>query len=207
MKNLLVLAKCLFIILCFSQGALAQKKEPLIKMKGNPQSWGSDELWRLANWQGVHYEKATFSGKGLKGKNYYIVTKEIWNGNIKNTDTLFNSKNNAYFGPVKTDTLSLSVMGGKSSAKSIKTEFIFGRVSVSDNYLAVDTNEYSLRILDHVAVIEPGKPFYAFAFILPYEKDGNKYYCAVESSGKEMEKWGKEFGIEHYILYEMCFFE
>lgn len=51
--------------------------------------------------------------------------------------------------------------------------------------------------------IETGKPFYAFAYILPYEKDGYKYYCAVESSGKDIEQWGAEFGIKHYILFEI----
>ena len=43
--------------------------------------------------------------------------------------------------------------------------------------------------------------------LLPYEKDGYKQYCAVESSDIEIESWGKEFGIKHYILFEMNFFE
>jgi len=207
MKYLSQLIKCFFVIICFSTMASAQKKEPQIKMTGNPQPWGNQDLYRMASWQGIHYEKAKFSGKELKGKYYYVVSKELWNGEIKNIDTLFNTKTNKYLGAIKTDTLAFSVMGGKSSDRSIKAEFIFERLSIQNNYLALPTDEYSLRILDHIAMIEPGKPFDAFAFILPYEEKGNKYYCAVESSGKDIEKWGTEFGIEHYILFEMCFFQ
>jgi hypothetical protein len=47
--------------------------------------------------------------------------------------------------------------------------------------------------------------FYLLAYILPYEKDGTKYWCAVESSGKDIENWGKEFNIEHYLVFEMLF--
>ncbi|RZJ68151.1 MAG: hypothetical protein EOO45_15010 [Flavobacterium sp.] len=70
----------------------------------------------------------------------------------------------------------------------------------------MNSDDYSLRILERESNIEPGKPFYAFSYILPYEKDGFKYYCAVEGSGKDVEKWGTEFDIEHYILFEMTFF-
>jgi len=30
-------------------------------------------------------------------------------------------------------------------------------------------------------------------------------WCAVENSGKETENWGKEFGIKHYLVFEMIF--
>ena len=43
--------------------------------------------------------------------------------------------------------------------------------------------------------------------ILPYEKDGFKYFCAVDNSGIDVENWGKEFGIEHYIIFEMKFYK
>jgi len=207
MKKRTNFTKYLFIILFFCVAATAQKKESSIKMTGDPQPWGSKDMYRLASWQGIHYEKAKFSGKELKGKYYYVVSKEIWNGKIKKTDTLFNTQKSSYFEPINTDTLAFSVMGGKSSDRSLKVEFLFDRLSIHNNFLAVDTDEYSLRILDRLATVKPGKPFYAFAFILPYQEKGNKYYCAVESSGKDIEEWGTEFGIEHYILFEMCFFE
>lgn len=55
--------------------------------------------------------------------------------------------------------------------------------------------------------IEYGKNFYAFTFILPYEKDGMKFWCAVDDSVKDVENWGMEFGIKHYIIFEMKFSE
>jgi hypothetical protein len=206
MKNPTCLITALFIM-CFGTMASAQKKEPLIKMTSDPQPWGSQDIYRLASWQGIHYDKVKFSGKALKGKHYYVATKEIWNGEIKNIDTLFNTKTNKYFEPVKIDTLSFALMSGKSSNRSVKMEFIFDRLSINNQYLAIDSEAYSMRALDMLSDIKPGKPFYAFAFILPFEKDGNKYYCAVEISGKDIEKWGTEFGLEHYILVEMCFFD
>lgn len=66
--------------------------------------------------------------------------------------------------------------------------------------------DYSLRSLHRGLVIEPGTRFYALAYILPYEADGSKIYCAVDTSGKDVESWGKEFGIPHFLIFEMSFF-
>jgi len=205
MKNsFLLITTVLFVML--SQNALAQNKTA-IKFIADPNPWGNMDLGRLANWEGVHYYKAKFAGKQLKGKNYSVVTKEIWYGAVKKVDTLFNSASSEFFEPIKGDTLALTIMAGKSSEKSLKTEFYFDRFSVAHEYLTTNSEDYSMRILDRQKTdIEVGKPFYAFAYILPYEKDGAKYYCAVEGSGKDIEKWGTEFGLEHYILYEMRFF-
>ena len=52
---------------------------------------------------------------------------------------------------------------------------------------------------------EFGKNFHLLVYMLPHAKDGMKYYCAVEGSGKEIETWGKEFDIQHYLVFEMKF--
>ncbi len=205
MKNpFIILAVLLFAF--FSPAASAQNKQA-VKFIGDPNPWGDKDLGRLANWEGIHYYKVKFAGRQLQGKNYSVITKEIWNGKVKKVDTLFNSASSEFFEPIKGDTLALTMMSGKSSEKSLKTEFYFDRFSIASEYLTTNSDDYSMRILDgYKREIEIGKPFYAFAYILPYEKDGAKYYCAVEGSGKDIEKWGTEFGIEHYILYEMRFF-
>ena len=83
---------------------------------------------------------------------------------------------------------------------------MFDRFEIEKEYKSINSKDYSLRDFGTYFPIIPGKPFYAFAYILPYEdKEGNKYWCAVESSGKDIETWGKEFGIKHYILFEMNF--
>lgn len=38
-------------------------------------------------------------------------------------------------------------------------------------------------------------------------KGDYKYWCAVEDSGKNVENWGTEFGIKHYVIFEMKFSE
>ncbi|RZJ59008.1 MAG: hypothetical protein EOO45_26120 [Flavobacterium sp.] len=205
MKNQALLVISLLMALLTFQFCASQNKNG-IKMAGDPQPWGNQDMLRLANWQHLEYHKVKFTGKELKGKNWMIVYKEIWYGKVNKVDTLFNTKNNSFAGPLKEDTLSFAVMGGRSGAKSLKTEFFFDRFAVNHDYIAVNSDDYSLRILDRQSNIETGKPFYAFAYILPYEKDGFKYYCAVEGSGKDVEKWGNEFDIEHYILFEMTFF-
>lgn len=198
------LFKILLFTLCFTQPAAAQK-EQAIKLDSNPKPWGSDEMQRLAEWQHLDYQKVKFTGPQLKGRNYYIVSKEFHKGEITKTDTLFKTGKFMFFEPVKTDTLSFSIMGGRTSDTSLKAEFKFDRFSIEADFDCKDTNDYSLRVHEWLP-IEPGQPFYAFSYILPYEKGEYKYYCAVEGSGKDMEKWYQEFGIEHYVLFEMNFY-
>ena len=139
-------------------------------------------------------------------KDYYLVSKEIWDGEIKKTDTLINTTSHILFKKAE-DTLKMTVMTGKESEKKLRTQFDFGRFSLENTYESLLTDDYSMRTYGRLTAIEPNKPFYAFAYILPYEKDNGKYYCAVEGSGKDIEKWGETFGIKHYILFEMCFFD
>jgi len=205
MKNPIFLLSLLFFSFLI-QNVSAQDKSS-VKIIGDPDPWGNKDLARLANWQGIHHYKVKITGKSLNGKNYSLIAKEFWNGRLKKVDTLFNSQGSAYFGPVKGDTLPLTMMASKKSERSLRAEVFFDRVSVYHDYLTTNSDDYSMRILDRQKTeLEVGKPFYLFAYIMPYEKDGNKYWCAVESSGKDIEKWGTEFGLEHYILYEMRFF-
>ena len=58
--------------------------------------------------------------------------------------------------------------------------------------------------------IEIGKKSYLLVYMLPYETEIEnvgimQQYCAVENSGKEIETWGKEFGIKHYLIFEIKF--
>ena len=184
----------------------AQSKPAALKMFGEPNPWTADDIHRLANWIGVDYHKATFTSKELKGKNYYVVYKDIWDGKITKIDTIVKSGSAAYAPPLDSEIFEVSVMGGKTGGKTLKAEFIFDRFSWIHEFPSLETDDYSLRIMDRQP-IEIGIPFYAFAYIMPYEKDGYKYYCAVESSDTPVEEWGKAFGIRHYILFEMNFFD
>jgi len=167
------------------------------------------ELLDLFRFQNIDYYQVTVKG-AIKGKYYSITAKEIWNGKITNTDTLFNSARGelAFIGKHQTDSLNFSVMASKTGRKKLKLNFSLDRVGLYKEYKSTAKNNYSLRDVGTQMVIEPGKPFYAFAYILPYKlESGASSWCAVESSGKDIEKWGQNFGIKHYLLFEMNFFE
>lgn len=196
---------CLF----FSCLAVAAQENalPAIQMKSDIYS-ENKILTDIMRFEDIDYYTTKFTGAALKNKEYYIVAKEIWNGKIKKTDTVFNSSTNSYIGKIEKDSLNLRVIAGKSSDKTLKIKFMFDRFEVQKEYKSTRSEDYSLRDFGSHFPIVPGKPFYAFAYILPYEDpQGNKFWCAVESSGKDIESWGKEFGIKHYILFEMRFSE
>lgn len=196
--------KLLFLLPFFV--AQAQENTALaIKMKTDYYS-ENKVITDIMRFEGIEYYNSKFSGPALSHKEYYIVAKEIWGGKIKRIDTVFNSATNNYIEKIENDSLNLRVIAGKSSDKTLKIKFMFDRFEIEKEYKSTVSNDYSLRDFGTNFPIIPEKPFYAFAYILPYEdKEGNKYWCAVESSGKDIETWGKEFGIKHYILFEMNF--
>ncbi len=195
----------LLFFLCFSASNAQENNAPAIKMKSDFYS-ENKVITDIMRFEGIEYYDTKFTGQDLNHKEYYIVAKEIWGGKIKKIDTVFNSATNNYIEKISSDSLNLRVIAGKSSDKTLKIKFMFDRFEIEKEYKSTDSNDYSLRDFGTHFPIIPEKPFYAFAYILPYEdKEGNKYWCAVESSGKDIETWGKEFGIKHYILFEMNF--
>ena len=200
-KDLLLIA----VVFTLSFMNANAQTETGIKMT-SPESKTDKVLLDLMSWQKIGYQQVEFTGKDLKGKDYYLVSKEIWDGEIKKIDTLINTTSHILFKKAE-DTLKMTVMTGKESEKKLRTQFDFGRFSLDNTYESLPTNDYSMRTYGRLVSIESNKPFYAFAYILPYEKDNGKYYCAVEGSGRDIEKWGETFGIKHYILFEMCFFD
>lgn len=168
-------------------------------------SFDNKEFRDLIQFSEMDYFKVLISAENLKGKNYYILSKEIWKGKLKKTDTVFNSRQHEIF-KVAADTLRFTVLSGKTDAKNIRVRFDFGRFSVVKNYRSTKSNEYSLRNFGTQLEPSVGNPFYAFACILPNEhEDGSKSWCEVDAAGSDIENWGKKFGIEHYLLFEMRF--
>ncbi|MEL1245696.1 hypothetical protein AAEO56_15595 [Flavobacterium sp. DGU11] len=168
------------------------------------------EMVHLMRFQGIEYFKVQFKGAELNNKRYTIVAKEFWNGKLSKTDTVMNTNVFSYIGKVQGDTVNMTVIASKADKKHLKMKFMFDRFELNEVYKCLPSDDYSLRDYGASAFvnIEPGQPFYAFAYILPHEdEDGGKQWCAVEVSGKDIETWGKEFGIKHYILFEMKFFE
>src|SRR5690606_34804593 len=127
-KDLLLIAAV--FTLCF-MNANAQT-ETGIKMT-SPESKTDKALLDLMSWQKIGYQQVEFTGKDLKGKDYYLVSKEIWDGEIKKIDTLINTTSHILFKKTE-DTLRITVMNGKESEKKLRTQFDFGRFSLENTY-------------------------------------------------------------------------
>jgi hypothetical protein len=198
MKNLILWPLLLFNALsCFAQ------EQQAIKMSAKYAQDG--DLVQLLQFQNIELTTVTFKGEDLKGKQYYIVSKEIWKGKIKATDTLINTKR-INSKPIPADSLQFSVVAGKSAEKKLKIDFRFENMGLGREFKSTKSTDYSVRTVGVSSEIVTGTPFYAFAWILPYEEDGYKYWCEVEKNGKNIESWGSIYNIEHYILFEMNFF-
>ena len=154
--------------------------------------------------------KLKFEDKGLKGKSYKITVKEIWDGKVKSESTVFDSKNLGLpeFETLSEAELKFRLISKRTSDNKLKMTFIFPRFSITKQYDALKSDDYSLRNIAHESNLELkyNEEFYLFAYILPYEReDGSKSWCEVGTAGKDLENWGKRFGIEHYLLFEMKF--
>ena len=150
--------------------------------------------------------KVNFIGSSLRGKNYWFVKKEMWNGKITKNDTLFDSRTIDVLKPISNDTLSFDVFAQKISKKKLKLNVKFPDFQCELMLDATDSPWYYLVDIENGNSIELNKAFTAFVYMLPYEIDGRKEWCTVTGSDVPVENWGKEFNIKHYVLFEMMFF-
>jgi hypothetical protein len=201
---LLVTALTLKTILSFSQTEVKSDVKMISEYSSD-----NEEIEDILHFEGIEYLKLRFSGTDLADKSYQFTVKEIWNGEIKSDSTIFNSKRIPFkqFQTINDTVLNLRVISKHTSENELKISFKFPRFSVTKKFDAIKSEDYSLRNIAEAngTEINYGEKFYLLAYILPYEKDGVKYYCAVESSGNDIENWGKEFGIKHYLVFEMKF--
>ena len=204
MKNFLTFGLILMSTIIVAQ--TENKSE--IKMTSDYSSDNS-EIRDILQFEGIEYLKLSFSGEELADKSYHLSVKEIWDGEIKSDSTIMNSAEIPYeqFQKVNDTIFKLKVISKLTDENKLKMTFKFPRFSTTREFDAIKSNDYSLRNVAETSAIDIkyNEKFYLLAYILPYEKDGAKYWCAVESSGKNIENWGKEFGIEHYLIFEMIF--
>ncbi len=160
---------------------------------------------------GIEYLKIDFEGEGLDGKTYRLTAKEIWDGEIKDTSTVFNSAEipAPHLQRVTGDTFQIRIVSELSEENTLRMNFNFPGLTVKREYDAIQSDDYSLRYasMQPETKLSPGESFYLLTYMLPYEEDGIKHYCSVEASGSDVLLWGEEFGIEHYLVFEMVFEE
>jgi hypothetical protein len=205
MKSLCIALACTFVTtISFAQNA----KNTSVKLTSEDTIKAS-EIRDILNFEGIEYMKLSFADKNLADKTYTLTVKEIWNGKLKNESTVIDSKAMPFdrFKKINDTVFKLKIISKLTQENKLKMNFKFPGFSTQKEFDAIKSDDYSLRNVANTfgTQIEYGKKFYLLAYILPYEKEGAKYWCAVESSGKDIENWGKEFGIEHYLVFEMVF--
>lgn len=203
-KSILIL-----IFLSLTGLSIAQKTDTGLKMISEYSS-KIPEVRDILQFEGIEYYKLEFVGKELKNKSYHLTVKEIWNGGDVSESTIINSAELPYeqMKMVNDTVLNITVMSKLTHKHKLKMTFKLPRFTIEKEFDAIDTNEYRLRNVAEESNMEIGydKKFYLMAYILPYEReDGSKSWCDVNTDGKDIESWGKIFGIKHYLLFEMKF--
>jgi len=167
------------------------------------------ELRDILRFMNVDYLIVDFTGNELEGKSYRIMVSEIWEGEITNTATIFNSAEmpEPHLREITSDAFQFRVVSELTGKNTLRMHFNFPGLTVHQEYNAIQSDDYSLRHAhtQPETPIHPGEKFYLLTYILPYEEDGVKRYCTIETSGSDIHSWGEEFGIEHYLVFEMVF--
>jgi len=203
-QNILILICLGLTNLSFGQDTQSELKMISKFSSDNP------EIRDILNFEGIQYLKLKFIGEELSNKSYHLTVKEIWDGKIVRDTTVINSRTIGVeqFQNVNDTILNLKVISKLTTENKLRMTFKFPRFSITKEYDAIETHDYSLRNIADESNLEIGynEKFYLLAYILPYKReDGSKSWCDVGTSGKEIEKWGEKFGIKHYLLFEMKF--
>ena len=170
----------------------------------------NQELADYFTLEGIHYIKFSFTDKELENKTYQFSVKEIWDGEIKKESVIVNSR------AIGDTILNIRVIAKFAEDNKLRMDFHFPTHVTQRSFEATSstfkglTNNYVLRSVLDSKTVETGKKFYLFVNMLPYEVNIEgvgimQKYCAVIDSGKEIDTWGREFGIKHYLVFEMIF--
>lgn len=146
----------------------------------------------------------------LRGKNYQVIINEFTQGKLVKTDTVFNSKEDAYF-RIKADSLPLAVLTKMSDLNYFKIQFQFNGFSAERKYpvLPAEREKFTLKSFFGA---KPRLPVnlkgsnYIMAYMMPYVRaDKSETYCEVAQSGIDPEKLYGTYKIPHYFLVAICF--
>lgn len=169
------------------------------------------DLRYITNFLDIEYKKINFVGENLDGKSFRIVATEIWNGEIVDSTTVIDTSEFpvSHLQKISGEEYEIRVISKLTDESKLRMMFRFPNSSITKEFNAVETNEYSLRQADLVnkREIVPGETFFLLNYILPYEENEVKHYCSVGQSGSDVFSWGRKFDLEHYIVFTMTFEE
>ena len=109
-----------------------------------------------------------------------------------------------------TGKLAFDIYARAVDATTIEAFFRFAQVGQRKTFkvAADDARQYSFRtdILPYKQQqtrVPIGQKFTFLVHTLPYEKDGFYQYCALAQSQLATSEWYKQFGIKHFIAYQL----
>lgn len=191
---------------------------------------GGELMNDLLQFEDIQYLKIEFEGHKVLGKRFEIQAKEIWDGEIKEICNVYKSPviTENFFFNNDTSILPIRVIAKHVNDTILKTRFRFPKFSKDKELKAINSNQYKLRsAIDETnmrtyesredskhslamevnasIVSQKWQPF--LVYMLPFEMNGAHWWGNISVCGKDIESWGTKFGIEHYVIFEICFKE
>ena len=175
--------------------------------------FGSDnkEINDFLRFEGTETVKLKFSGKQIKDKDYTLIVKEFTNGSLAKSDTIIDSKKNAYISKISDTIFNFKYYVKTQVDNKVKMTFMFNGFS-STKFYDVKSSEDLYALHDFSGVntsisipLESG--IYVLGYFLPYldKESGYKLYCEVSGIKHKPKDWGTVFNIPNYFLVEIKF--
>ncbi|HJR73415.1 MAG TPA: hypothetical protein VJ806_07225 [Luteimonas sp.] len=195
-------------LLLMAYGSSAVAADSDVRMRSQYGSENTD-LQSVLYFEDIGYEKLTFSGRSLDGKDYAITVKEFVNGAPTKTEVVFDSKEDAYF-KIKGEELAFRVLSQVTGANTVRFEFQFNGFRKRVEYpIAAGQKDFAMKdfLGDQPELPIPlGTDTHVLTYMLPYAKDdGSTQYCEVVQSGVRPEELGKKYAIPRYFLIAIKF--
>lgn len=207
--NLIRLGLFLSLLLCLPVWASAQRTDSttIKAVFGSTNS----EMQELMGFLGVERFHIELDDPKLAGKYFHLISQEFRNGIAQPEQDMFGFARRKE--PLQFDStgkLAFDVYARTVDPTTIEAFFKLPRVGQRKTYKveAEDARRYSFRtdILSYKnqkTVVPVGKKFPFLVHTLPYDKDGLSYYCTVAQSRVPIADWYKQFGVKHYIAYQL----
>lgn len=169
---------------------------------------GNTELQELMSVIGIEKHHIELNDPRLSGKFFQLTYQEYRNGVAQPEVNLTSRKD--LFQLDSSGKMAFDVYARAVDATTLEAFFRFARVGQRKQFKAEasQAGQYSFRtdILAYQhqqAKIPVGKKFTFLVYTLPYEKDGYYQYCALAQSQVPVEEWYKQFGVKHFVAYQL----
>jgi hypothetical protein len=163
----------------------------------------------LMRFENMFLEHVEILGDALQGRHYQVIVKELRNGKLIRTETLFDGTEADFF-RIKDNQLTFDLLCKTQDGK-LRLQICTPKFSSKRLKLDLLPNEMDYALKDFAGSkpslhVSADKPIYLFAVIPPtMHADGTGSYCEVAQSEVPPEEFGNKFQLSQYFLLEMRF--